>query len=366
MKNIKLNDDLNDGNDGSDGSNDCLDIGLTVDFRTYKEYFRRFNEKYGCDVLEFFILEKDFDEGSHGFHAKLQEILEFVKLNNILHVSFHTPDRLIESALFEGEFDAESDAEKGHGLSAGTGAIGTIEADKKKLLMLLDELKSFADKLGRDVIMVFHQGIKQSSGLIDSMSHDELKALRARVLKKAKKSYDWVIDYASGSRLKPMLENSPPSCSSDSNYHFTDLSFEDMEQRLGSRGFVFDFSHAAMCVAYYRQDKVKFPALEILRGKNNDPPESLRSMEAYVKKAAKNIRQIHINDANGILGVNEGLAVGAKGSIIDFKKIIKIIKAEIKQPKGVLEIVNSHKDYSLNDASMQQLMKISDGIDNKL
>jgi hypothetical protein len=320
-----------------------LNIGITVDLNNYEDYFKRFNKKYGCNALEFHLLERELEAGENDFQAKLEKVKSFVKENNIEYVAFHSPDRILQSVFFEEKSER-------------------LEDDRKKLAMLMNGLKKIGDSLGLDVIMVVHQGIKLPPETIDTMTNEELAGLRDLLLRKAKKSYDWLMKQARGSKLRPMLENSPPICAGDHSYHFIDLAFEDMAGRLGknsNNGFVLDIGHAAMCVEYFKQkpNHVVIPALEALKRQYGGVPESLKSIEAYVRKAKNNLRWLHINDANGILGENEGHYVGVKGSVIDFKQLVSVIEKEMAEPVGVLEIVNSHKDYALIEKSMASLRK---------
>ena len=312
-----------------------VDVGIVVDFNNYKDYFNRFNKKYGCKVIEFHILENDLKDN---FSNKIKEIKNFILRKNIKNISFHSPDRIVQSALFE---------EK----------CPDLEENKAKFYMLTDELKRLSLDMDREIILVVHQGFKVDKKELDNMSENDIDRFRLDMLTKARKSYDQLIDYVKDSKLLIMLENSPPSCANDSSEHFIDLAFEDLVDRIGNHGFVFDFSHAAMCIEYFKQDKIKFAALEALRRSFNGIPESLLSMEDYIKKAGKNIKWMHINDANGILGENEGLVVGVEDGLIDFKKIIEAIKKYVVDPKGILEIVDSHKDYGLIEYSMENLNK---------
>lgn len=307
-------------------------IGLVVDFNNYKEYYEKFAQKYEKEILEFHILEKDLEN----FAEKIAPIELFLKNKNIKHLAFHCPDRLSQSVLFE---------EKS----------GNFKKDKSKFYDLVDNLKKLSDELNQEIIFVVHQGIKISKNSLNGKTNEEIDLLRDYFLQKAKESYKILMNYASNSKLRPMLENSPPSCATDSDIHFIDLCFEDIEPRIGANGFVLDLSHAAMCIKYFKQDEVKFAALESLRRKYNGIPESLQSLDKYLHKAAKNIHWIHVNDANGIFGENEGLAIGVDNSIIPLDKTIKTIKEKIINPLGVLEIVNSHKDYNLIKKSMDKL-----------
>ena len=140
----------------------------------------------------------------------------------------------------------------------------------------------------------------------------------------------------------------------------TRITFLTFEERLGDDNyFVFDFSHASLCIEYFKQDKIRFNSLEALRDENGKPPYSLQSLENYIEIAGKNIKWMHINDANGILGENEGKEIGINDSKINFKSIIKKIKKHVNNPKGVLEIVDGHKDYNLISNSLNKFKEFS-------
>jgi hypothetical protein len=317
-----------------------MKLGLVVDFSNYEDYYSRFNSIHDCEAVEFHVLEQEIDKD---FDKKLARINDFIKRNNIRRVSFHTPDAVMQSVLYEEE---------------------TAGQNKDKFFSLINGLRKLADDLGFEVILVVHQGIKLPAKMIDSMSMDQLLDFKKKLKKKAKEGYDWLTSYLQGSKLIVMLENSPPSCAGDGSYHFYDLAFEDLAGRIGTNGFVLDVSHAAMCVEYYnqgeqdKQARITFPALELLRKEHKGIPPSLKSMESYAKVAGKNTRWIHLNDANGIMGNNEGLPIPAEKSIINFKKLIAAIEKNIAEPIGVLEIVGSHKDFSLVEKSMKALLAL--------
>lgn len=318
---------------------DKIKIGLVTDFRTYEDYFLKFKKKYGCEVLEIHILERDLDET---FKKKLEKIKGFIRENGIKNLSFHSPDNMIQSILYDEENAMQY---------------------KERFFMMVDGLMGLSNDIDQDVIFIAHQGIKIPSAMIDSMSDAQLSDMKKSLLKKASESYNWLIQYTENSRLRVSLENSPPLCASDDRYHFYDLAFEDIDKRIGRNNFVFDICHAAMCIEYYKQDRMKLPALELLRKENHGIPKSLISVDNYVKIAAKNIKWIHIADVNGMLGDNEGLEIGAKDSVVDFKRFFETLKKYVHEPVCVLELVGSHKDYSIIDRSMEKLLKISDLIE---
>lgn len=310
-----------------------IKMGVVADFRTYEDYFQRFCKSSGDKIIEIHVLESDI---AQDFRGKLQKVAQFIDKNSIEAIAFHSPDRITQSVLFD---------EQAPGL----------EADKKTFYIFFDELKNLSRKLDKEIFAIVHQGLKMPRAFLEKMSDKEIDEYREECLRKAKESYDAMINYCKGTKLVPLLENSPPSAAADLKEHFIDTAFENMEQRIGSNGFVLDICHAAMCVEYFRQDKLKFAALESIRRKYGGVPQSFQSMEDYISKAGKNIRWIHANDANGLLGTNEGLEVGAKNSIIDFNKVMPAIKRCVKDPKMVLELVNSHKDYGLIARSFEKL-----------
>ena len=110
-----------------------------------------------------------------------------------------------------------------------------------------------------------------------------------------------------------------------------------------------------MCVEYFKQDEVFFPALEALRDDKGEPPFSLQSLENYVELAGKNIRWMHINDATGVLGEHEGKKVGIEGSVIDYPSVLAKVDSHVEDPRGILEVLDSHKDYSLISESLEKL-----------
>ncbi len=320
---------------------DKIKIGIVADFQNYEDYFRRFYEKYGSNVIELHILRKDFDKVME-FAEKLNEVKEFIVKNEIKDVAFHSPDGVMQSVLFD-----EKSIQ--------------FEEDKGVYYLMLDELKKLSNELKQEIVLVVHQGIRVPRDRFRNMGEREIDRYRENILEKARKSYEMLMKYTKGSRLVPMLENSPPFCASEPSEHFIDLAFEELKERIGSNGFVFDFSHAAMCVEYFRQreqNKEKCAGLESVRRKFNGVPESLKLMESYIKMAGKNIRWMHISDANGIMGKNEGLAVGAEGSLIDFKNVFDVVEKEVAKPRGVLEIVNGHRDFNLIEESMDKIQLV--------
>jgi hypothetical protein len=314
-------------------------IGFVSDFRNYKAYFDKFSKKYGCNALEIHFLDRDFPD----LEVKLDELREFVKHHKIHHLSFHSSDMMVQNVVFEDNPER-------------------LDSDKENFYKSLDLLMKLGKALDKDIIYVIHEGLKLPSSDIAKMSHEEVDQLRKKYLDTAKKKYAQLIDYTKGSRLIVALESSPPICGSVDSQHFIDLAFEDFVPRLGDSGkFIFDFSHIMICIQYFKQHSIKFEALESLRREHGRIPDSMQSMENYIKMSAKNIVWLHISDTNGILGVNEGLPIGAEDSNLDFHEILSLFKKYDVPLVGVLELVDSHKDYSIIEKSMDKLIELWDG-----
>ena len=341
-----------------------ISIGIVADLRTYQSYFSRFCVRHpDCHLIEIHILERDLDED---FPTKMAEVEAFIRDQKINHLSFHAPDLLMQSVLFE--------EESPH-----------LEDDKRKFSLFFDTIRRLSDNLCMDVIVVVHQGIKLPNASFAHMTPAQFDAWREQKLKKAQESYRALRASLSGSKVIAALENSPPFAGDSDRQHIMDLAFEDFAARMDDGvananaksdrpSFVFDCSHAALCVEYFKhhdgsrsedarksephaQDKMNSFGLESVRRKYHGIPPSLRSVEDYVRCAGKHVCWMHISDANGFLPDNEGKVIGVAGSVIDFKKLFRAICAHVQDPKGVLELVNAHKDYGLLETSMTNIQK---------
>jgi hypothetical protein len=313
--------------------NKPIKLGSVADLRTYKDYFPRFYSQGVPRVVEIHILTKDI--ASPDFGAKLAELQNYLAANKAEQVAFHAPDRLMQSVLFSEQSP-------------------TLAEDKALFARFFDTLKQVGAGLQQDVLAVVHQGIKRPASTFEGMSDAQVDALRARYIAQARTSYEALCSSLAGSRVIPVLENSPPFSAADGSVHFIDMAFEDIGPRLGSRGFVLDVCHATMTIAYYRQDKVRHPGLEAARRAYGGIPPSLRSLENYIAAAGKNTRWLHVSDATGMYGADEGKVPG-NGGLIDFPKMMAGLRKHVETPMGVLELVDSHKDYSLIEKSFAAL-----------
>jgi N,N'-diacetyllegionaminate synthase len=318
-------------------------IGLVTDLRNYQDYVKKFAQESKDKVMEIHLLESDLDDK---FEQDLIELRQFVLSKGVEKIAFHSVDRIMQSVLYE---------EAGY------------EEDKVKFEMLMEGVKKFSVELGSEVLLVVHQGGKYPRTFIENMSEEEIVAFRKTKLAKAKVAYNRIKEMVQDSLVTIGLENSPPTCASKPEDHFMDICFEDFQERLGDDGvFVLDICHAAMAIEYYKQNSMKFRALDLL----GDVPESLQSLEKYIELAGKNTKWIHISDATGMLGKDEGHVIGVDGGVINFKKIMKAIKKHVKNPVGVLELLQSHQDYSLISRSLEKLreaveVRIADKVLNK-
>ena len=133
-----------------------------------------------------------------------------------------------------------------------------------------------------------------------------------------------------------MLENSPSISFIHGKTTGTDVAFEDIKDKIGDNGFVFDISHAMISTFNSFKDKDIFP--------------SLKSLEEYIRIAGPNIKWIHLSDSDG---KTEGDPIG-KGNI-DFKKIMAVIHKYVEDPKGVIELRDGHIKPEQIEESLEAL-----------
>lgn len=314
-----------------------LDIGLVTDLKNYQGYFKRFREITEAEIIEVHLLEKDIGPG---FSGKLTELGFFLEKEGVRKIAFHSPDGIMQTALFR---------ENRH-------------YHRHKLFrVLVRDLKAFSRLFNFETYLVVHMGVKVDGRQINTSGPDEIIRMRDSYLAKADEGYRMLIESLKGSFIRPLLENSPPLCASSGEIHLIDIAFEDIRPRIGGNGFVLDLSHAAICSEYFRQNNASYKVLDSYKKEYGGVPESLLSVESYIKRAAGNIRWIHLNDADGIGGDNEGRELGVENSIIDLRRIIKTITDEVKEPAGVIEILGSESDFSLIERSARRLLAIMDG-----
>ncbi len=313
-----------------------IKLGIVTDFRNYKGYMKNFLQDRNDKVMEIHLLESDL---AHDFPIKLMELRQFVISQSIEHLAIHSLDDLMQSVLFEEE---------------------GFESNIEKFNFFIQNLKTFSNELRQEIFLVVHLGVKYSRFFLQAMSESEMKSFRKEKMEKAKEAYQRLKIIVANSYLTVALENSPPTCAAMPKDHFIDLSFEDIAEQIGKDGaFVLDICHAAMTIDYFKQNKIKFNGLEVIKDSQGNPPYSLQSIENYIKAAGKNTCWIHLSDATGFLGPDEGHVIGVEKSIIPLKSVIKTIEKYVSEPITVLEIINSHKDYGLISSSITYFEKTS-------
>ncbi len=315
---------------------DNLKVGLVTDLQGYKEYFDRFDSISSAKVMEIHLLESDLDAS---FEQKLIELRHFIMSRAIESIAFHSVDRIVQAVLFD---------------------EGCSQDDLRKFELLTSALKNWSRQLRKEVILIIHLGGKYARNELSQMSPEKLKNLRRKKAEQAGEAYERIRHLFQDSYVIVALENSPPLCAATPEDHLQDIAFEDILPRLGETGaFVFDICHAAMAVAYFQQNEVKIPPMEAMRDVQGKAPFSLQSLENYIALAGRHIRWMHLSNATGFLGHDEGHEVGVAGGIIPFKKMLKLISSQVKDPVGVLEIVNGHRDYGSIERSYHALQKLS-------
>lgn len=313
-----------------------LKVGIVTDLQRYKEYFDKFDQLSDAKTMEIHLLDSDLE---NNFEQKLIELRHFIMSRNIKQIAFHSVDHLVQSIIFEENDSKES---------------------LKKWFFLTSTLINWSNQLKKEVILIIHLGGKYPQEVIKSMNKEEIKDFREKKLVQAAQGYQNIKKMFESSFMTVALENSPPECGSFPDFHALDISYEDIQKRLGANGpFVLDVCHAAMAVAYFQQKDIQLPLMEAMRDTCGNPPFSLQSLENYITLAGKNICWMHLSNATGFFGLDEGHEIGVAGGIISYKKILKLISKQLQDPVAVLEIVDSHKNYDLISRSYVQLKEAS-------
>ena len=152
---------------------------------------------------------------------------------------------------------------------------------------------------------------------------------------------------------------------SETHGHFFEQCFEDMKPRLKKSVLVIDTSHISMCAEYYQQPRKKYKWMRYINKNFNKIPKSLESFEYFLELSREKIFWFHLSEATGFEGKDEGKEIGTPNGLIDWKwleQFIQILENEGKKVYGVIEIVDSHKDYSKIQKSIKHLKKYYPGM----
>mgnify|MGYP000347693963 CR=1 FL=1 len=77
-----------------------------------------------------------------------------------------------------------------------------------------------------------------------------------------------------------------------------------------------------------------------------------------IDDAGQFIGWVHLNDCSGLSAENEGLSLFDKGSIVDWPRLIAILK-KINAPM-ILEIAGAEKDYGCIEKSLINIKRLWD------
>ena len=319
-----------------------LRLGPTVDFRTYSRDVDRFAAAAGVPprVLEVHVLNAELDAR---FDERLHDLVRFLSGRAIDAISFHCPDNLQNISFLSAFAPADPVLRECRLEFPFTGA----EA-RSRIERLARGAGLVASRCDCEAIVVVHQGVYLPAAAMAPLAAADLDALRLRMLEALESDYRWMLDVTERTGVTLGLETSPPGSATGANEHLVDHCFDDVAPRLALGGrFVLDTSHVAMASAYFRQSAVSFAGMESVRRTRGGVPASLRSLEAFVDAARPYIGWLHLSDATGCRGVDEGRPIQSEGSLIDWVQLLgDVLPAAISRPRGVLELVDSHRDFT--------------------
>ena len=201
---------------------------------------------------------------------------------------------------------------------------------------------------------MFHaNGILPDDLVVRNVEEEKFIDLRRKLLEDQLSYHQLLLNEISGKKVIIGLENAPIwDAAIRGSQWFSEHAFEDFESRLILGGVhTIDIPHTAMNSAYYSQSERRFFSMEMIRGEFSGVPASLRSVGNYIKVASEFFRKVgrssseityHIADCNGLYGNNEGVIIGAEGSVINWKDAINSIRKYTPGSYGAIEVQNGH------------------------
>jgi hypothetical protein len=121
---------------------------------------------------------------------------------------------------------------------------------------------------------------------------------------------------------------------------------------------VFDISHGFMCRRYFESGQTSVLGLELVRNlfRDKGQPEKIANDYEDIRAASPHIGWIHLNDCTGIYGDQEGLPLFQRDSIVDWMKMIPILR-KMNVPM-ILEIRSAERDFALLDLSLRNFHRM--------
>ena len=220
-------------------------------------------------------------------------------------------------------------------------------------------------------IVLFHSGGILPNDLITSdrgLDINNFIKVRNELINRQTNYHKTLLNYVNEKNIIIGLENIPiwDNCTSPHLQWLSEHAFEDFENRFILGGIhAIDLPHVAMNSAYFSQDKLKFLSMEMILDEFDGVPPSLKSIKDYImiasnffaKKTNNDIPKIiyHVADCNGLYGDNEGVCIGIKDSVINWKDFVDAVKNFTPGAYGAIEVQNSHLKENYDSHVRQSL-----------
>ena len=325
-----------------------MKIGPVVDLKNYREYSTRFEKCFGeaLSVAEIHLLHSD-TVSRDDFFTSIQESSSYFRDMGLEKLAYHLLDDVINDVILHDLI--------GHGpefIKLIPPTDPAVAKDQLKLLMEAMELAS--GRFGQEIIAVVHEGVFLNTMDLESMEPDLLPGLRKLFFDKIENIHSrYFSNHSDGVAI--YLENSPPFRGTGIDVqHFTDQLVVDIVPRLrDSEKIVFDVSHGFMCRHYFESKERDAFGLNLFRKLFWDKGNIDVPMNDYPEISAiiPFIGWIHLNDCSGIYGDQEGLPLFQMESLVDWTKMIPLLK-KMDMPM-ILEIRSAEKDFSFLEKSLK-------------
>lgn len=326
-------------------------IGPVTDLNGYRGYIPRFSECLGRPsyCAEIHLLHRDFTGDVDGaFHAAGR----FFKQQALEEVAFHTLDDVLNDVILFELSDCYSVYER---FRPSADRVKIYDKFERQFEMI----RRAGEGFGRAVNAVIHQGIFLPSADLAAIGDDGVGELRDRFLEKIADIHD--IHFAPHGRdINLMLENSPPFRGmSVDEQHFIDQLVADIGPRLrpGERA-VMDVAHTMMDYHYFMSGEAGVFGLDLARARHSEHGRHDNGYESLATFSGQ-IGWIHLNDCTGIYGRNEGLAIRQSDTIVDWDRMVALLK-KIDAPM-ILEVRDAEKDFGLLERSLESFGEMWDG-----
>jgi len=371
-----------------------LKLGLTVDFGNYGsdsegrgEYVKWFADDTSGDgpkMLHVYVIDRHVHSSPNRFHLgdirRLEDVLGkfalFLKgFPQVELITFQfpynqlPPELNVVSNMDELYGSADENLQRKRLLEDGK-IVDIEEADYMIESFLEIVSRTDFSSLKFDPIVLFHAGGILPTRLVgihgNSFNEDFITFgnLRRRLLDDQLDYHRGLLNQFSGKKVTIGLENAPiwdvgfnnsddaKEQSLKSYQWLSEHAFEDFEDRLSLGGtHTIDIPHTAMDSAYFSQKSLRFFSMEMLRRSFGEIPPSLSSVRNYVKRTSEFFKKrgrptseitFHLADCNGLFGDNEGVIIGSKGSVINWRDFIGAVSEHTPGSYGAIEVQNGH------------------------